>query len=585
MEILPQDHREEGMSLGSSACPPQEEPELWPQLYTRLPAPSSPLGEASQEAVHDETMGFSPSFYHYFDPIDSTQECPSCRQKQHGKKTGVEPTTLEGADVSGPHSHRHLDDCTGCCSHSQYQVFMGQQNALSQQKRAKGPESDLSFRSKSGNSVPSFSTLSLLAQHHELEKPQKKANEESREAMKRGRARSHSFRCADRGQYSCCADLHSRCGIWNPCCNCLFSAFPDIMIIQEIFSFLDKGSLLAAAQVCRRWNFLANSPKLWRQIVISDTSDTGKKSNSMINLLAKRSPSINSLSLRAPKFEPTTRDLDLGSLYLTNLVKVDLSGMKRISGDLVYSLLRYTRKLEVLCLDGVAKMDDTSLQNLIRHNTQLRDLNIARCRLISDDTLRFCAEEDVKLNHLNVTSCTGVSIASVAEYLEKSKHSLVSLRIAGIKWLRDQHSVDRLMRSIAFHCPHLHELDISSRDTMLGNRLVSDTHLGWMTNGSLSNLQVLRTRGLRGISAPGFCDFVRVVGPQLRVLDLGYCRTVDDTVIRTIADSCPRLENLNLCNIKTITDRGGPHLRGMAALKKLNVEGCSGMSTEFSLGQ
>jgi hypothetical protein len=45
--------------------------------------------------------------------------------------------------------------------------------------------------------------------------------------------------------------------------------FPHEMVsIREVFSYLDGGSLLQAAQVCRLWNSLADDNHLWEHLLI-----------------------------------------------------------------------------------------------------------------------------------------------------------------------------------------------------------------------------------------------------------------------------------------------------------------------------
>lgn len=260
------------------------QPNFWPQLYTQALQNDDSIDHdtSSQQGNSEESNAAL-----YFQPVTSCGHCCACsaRQQLCGSRADVRTQASTGR-YPRPWGQIHC--------HSDEHGPKTDQNSVRKSKHFSGSDDAAMFsRSKSGDSEPSVSTLSILAHHHHPATRQSKGSCCQDDPMRhKGRARSHSFRCMEGRKYACAADLQNRYAMWNPCCNCLFSAFPDIMIIQEIFSFLDKRSLLNAAAVSRRWRFLANSPKLWREVrlVISlNRAVVVKKKNRVVVILADNS--------------------------------------------------------------------------------------------------------------------------------------------------------------------------------------------------------------------------------------------------------------------------------------------------------
>lgn len=59
------------------------------------------------------------------------------------------------------------------------------------------------------------------------------------------------------------------------CCSCLFSAVPDSLIVDKVFSYLSIADRLRASCTCTRFNYLAEDPRLWKNVEGAPASGVG----------------------------------------------------------------------------------------------------------------------------------------------------------------------------------------------------------------------------------------------------------------------------------------------------------------------
>lgn len=62
-----------------------------------------------------------------------------------------------------------------------------------------------------------------------------------------------------------CQRLGSRVGMWNPCCQCMFSALGDDLL-SHLLSFLGLVDRTRHSGVCTRWFYLLNSKSMWTSV-------------------------------------------------------------------------------------------------------------------------------------------------------------------------------------------------------------------------------------------------------------------------------------------------------------------------------
>jgi len=99
--------------------------------------------------------------------------------------------------------------------------------------------------------------------------------------------------------YPCMHHTLGQPGTWNPCCNCFFSALPDTLISNEIFTYLNLSEKLHLASTSSRFNYIIeNTPKLWKEIKVLYTPSSGI---GLQRLLQRKGENIQSLILRNGK--------------------------------------------------------------------------------------------------------------------------------------------------------------------------------------------------------------------------------------------------------------------------------------------
>lgn len=249
--------------------------------------------------------------------------------------------------------------------------------------------------------------------------------------------------------------LHKRIPKWSPCCNCFFSAIPDALLL-EIFRYLPVRDRLTAAGVCTRWNYVAESPALWRGVDVQGAALRAPASCAgLVRLLSRQSGSVTTLKLRKLG-PPALDDVDydgnrdaspshmaflgapaggcdgsgsvpaaataeekggeagggsaspsssssssspaafpLASLpHFTRLVDLDLSGSVTLDalGAVLPFILAHRSSLRSLTLDGMADLSDDVFCRIVAACPGLQRISVAGCRELTDASLLALTE-------------------------------------------------------------------------------------------------------------------------------------------------------------------------------------------------
>nr|CAH7743368.1 unnamed protein product [Callosobruchus chinensis] len=342
-----------------------------------------------------------------------------------------------------------------------------------------------------------------------------------------------------------------------------FDQLPDDLVVR-IFSFLTSIDLSICAQVCRRFDVLAWTPSLWRNIILDDDSVSGDRAirgvlrqlcgqgrtgacpsvekiyitngvrllDKSLLLLARRCPELTHLQLQGCSnltnnalFEVVTR--------CTNLQHLDISGCIKIS---CIGGLGAPRRLQLQYLDltDCVAVQDSGLMVIVRNCPHLAYLYLRRCVQITDTGLKYVPSFCSGLRELSVSDCTNITDFGLYE-LAKLGATLRYLSVAKCDRVSDAG-----LKVIARKC---------------------------------YKLRYLNARGCEAVSDDAITVLARSC-TRLRALDVGKC-DVSDAGLRALAESCPNLKKLSLRNCDLVTDRGvqcvAYYCRG---LQQLNIQDC-----------
>eukprot|EP01117_Protostelium_nocturnum_P015992 TRINITY_DN6248_c0_g1_i1.p1 TRINITY_DN6248_c0_g1~~TRINITY_DN6248_c0_g1_i1.p1 ORF type:complete len:751 (+),score=167.64 TRINITY_DN6248_c0_g1_i1:1516-3768(+) len=222
----------------------------------------------------------------------------------------------------------------------------------------------------------------------------------------------------------------------------------------------------------------------------------------------------------------------LSSLMLNGSYFVDDEGLIQVSKE--------CKNLKELSVRECNQLTDHSISSLFQNSVPLVTLDLCWCGLtdISFDQMQKSelGGEKGTLKQLKLSWCNQISEDGMREGL-KNMPNLVSLDVS---WLK---LTDSVMESVLDTCKELSSLDISS-------------------SSDLSTEMLIRCAQLS----------------QLKVLNLSWCRRVDDAVLTKISEGCPELRviDISLCN--SITDVGFSSLSNCAYLKGILASKCRNLS-------
>ena len=122
--------------------------------------------------------------------------------------------------------------------------------------------------------------------------------------------------------------------------------------------------------------------------------------------------------------------------------------------------LQKITKLRMLKLEGCKFMAD-GLKAIGSSCVSIRELSLSKCSGVTDTELSFAVSKLKNLLKLDITCCRNITDVSVAA-ITSSCTSLISLRMESCS-----HVSSGALQLIGKHCPHLEELDLTDRVTVI----------------------------------------------------------------------------------------------------------------------
>lgn len=280
----------------------------------------------------------------------------------------------------------------------------------------------------------------------------------------------------------------------------------------------------------------------------------GRIDDSVMDVWAKSLPNLKHLELLGPfLLRPPAWQIfleghpGLESFLITQSPRFDIECMKSLADN--------CRHIKALRLKEIGKMDDSFLTEIKKFGEQLTYLDLSYPGI--SDSLTEEAVVDMlstvcgTLTHLDLSNnrllTNGVLLQGLKPY---AKH-LISLTLANVPELTDAGVADFFEAWNTANSPpnpSLMELDLS-RCHELGAAALKGLlkHSG----PALTNLNI---NGWKAVSE----EALRQIGvrcPELRKLDIGWCREVDDWVIKDLVENCEYLEEIKVWGCQRLTEK------------------------------
>lgn len=261
--------------------------------------------------------------------------------------------------------------------------------------------------------------------------------------------------------------------------------------------------------------------------------------------------------------------LNSWSTSLPSLTRLELLGPFLVRVPAWISFFQSHSELEGLLLHQSPRFDLECMSALARHCPNITELRLKEIGKLDDTFLPHISS----LRHLEQldlsapsTSCSEDGVLGV---LHARGAQLTHLDLSGHEELGD----DFLQNGICAHAPRLVSLRLDNLPT-LTDEGVAAFFRAW-TPAALSTLSLARAHDVGASALPALIECVRTTlsalnisawrettadalaniasARELRALDVGWNRAVDDFVVKAILDGCPKLEEIKCWGCNRVT--------------------------------
>lgn len=273
--------------------------------------------------------------------------------------------------------------------------------------------------------------------------------------------------------------------------------------------------------------------------------------------------------------------IDAWSSALSNLRRLELLGPFLVHSSRWQSFFAAHPKLEAFLITQSPRFDVACVQALVENCTSLSELRLKEIGLMSDEYLSYIAKLGGQLTYLDLSdpgNPEALTEGAVITLMEAVCGSLTYLNLSGNIQLAEgllfqgikphARRLTSLVLSNLYELsdavvaeffdtwrdaaepanPPLHSLDLSRNHELSGKALVSILkHSGTM----------LESLSINGWKETPQEDLMKIGGstPQLKRLDIGWCREVDDWVIKEVVDKCGKIEEIKVFGCQRLTEK------------------------------
>eukprot|EP01113_Clastostelium_recurvatum_P019350 TRINITY_DN2281_c0_g1_i3.p1 TRINITY_DN2281_c0_g1~~TRINITY_DN2281_c0_g1_i3.p1 ORF type:complete len:1891 (-),score=415.16 TRINITY_DN2281_c0_g1_i3:873-6545(-) len=270
-----------------------------------------------------------------------------------------------------------------------------------------------------------------------------------------------------------------------------------------------------------------------------------------------------------------------------SLNAINLSKCKRVSDVGVVALAKScAESLERVVLENCS-VTDASLFTLASHCPNLTNLDCSQCDKVTDLGVTKISQGCMNMQALSLDECniTDVGVSALAASADGGEHGCFFLESIRLAYCR--HLTDVSLRKLSIGCPNLTTLDLSycNFNNQTPNEAMAPigeciTAMGLRESlKRWPRLTTLRLRGMDGLTTESILDGTH---PSLRVLNLSWCRNIEDQALASISRQCPALETCDIARCPKITNNAVQELATRCSdLRQINVTGCKDVSSSL----
>ncbi|KAG9008592.1 hypothetical protein FRB93_006511 [Tulasnella sp. JGI-2019a] len=272
--------------------------------------------------------------------------------------------------------------------------------------------------------------------------------------------------------------------------------------------------------------------------------------------------------------------------HLRHLTRIELLGPFLVRVEAWCAFFETVgERLEGFLITQSPRFDMSCLEALMQHSSaNLSELRLAEVGLLNDEWLPRLASLK-KLTYLDVSNPSeSLTDGPVVELLEAIGSGLRHLDLSGHTLLSDQ----VLRGGVGPHCSTLDTLIMSNMDLLTDagvarffsasfdghpplteinlsrNHNLASEALQALIAHSGSEIEDLKINGWKDISNDTLLEMAKAL-PKIRRLDVGWCREVDDFVVKAMLDACASLTTVSCHGCNRVTENC-PRKRGVAIL-------------------
>ncbi|KAF8583143.1 RNI-like protein [Ramaria rubella] len=218
----------------------------------------------------------------------------------------------------------------------------------------------------------------------------------------------------------------------------------------------------------------------------------------------------------------------------------------RFDLECVETLVKYSPTLKELRLSEIGKLSDEFIPHLatLSHLTYL-DLSKPSHSLSDDAVQELLQAVGTNLTHLSLTGNEALTDATLLDGILPHVTNLISMSLSNVPLVTDQ-GFSEFFNSWSEN-PPLEYLDLSR------NHLPSSAALAATLAHSAKGLSELSINGWREASTESLLELGSKAS-NLTKIDLGWCRGVDDFVIKGLLDGCGKLREIKCYGCNRVTE-------------------------------
>ena len=227
----------------------------------------------------------------------------------------------------------------------------------------------------------------------------------------------------------------------------------------------------------------------------------------------------------------------------------------RFDVDCVQSLVENCTKLTKLRLKEIGLMSDDFLPHIATLGGQLTHLDLSRPGVpdaLSEDAVITLMEAVCgRLTHLDLSGNIDLGDGFLFHGLKPHARRLSTLNLIDVLELTDAgvfEFFDTWADAVSPPNPPLVSVNISRCHELSGKALEA------LLVHSGRGLEVLDINGWKAVPQ----DVLMQIGkssPHLKRLDIGWCREVDDFIIKEVVENCPQIEEIKVYGCQRLTER------------------------------